>query len=145
MPNCFAVCATSFPYSKKTFAAVKRSGLRISLHSRYWTSSSGLPSLYWPCLKSAIREDWDGPVAMVAPPSSREPTSKTAKGIDQGGQQDGNDHRQQQQREADFDIIAESIATRLHDQHIHCGRHRSHEGGAAAERNRYRKGMRRDM
>src|SRR5215471_5756888 len=113
MPNCFAVCATSLPYSRKTLAAVKRSGLRISLHSRYWTSSSGLPSLYWPCLKSAIREDCDGPVAMVAPPSSRAPTSKTAKGVDHRGQQDGNDHRQQQQRGADLDIIAESIPAGL--------------------------------
>src|SRR5208337_2263181 len=52
-PVCSAVWRTSLLKSWKLCTAVKRSPLRMILDSRYWTESSGWPSLYFPGLISA--------------------------------------------------------------------------------------------
>src|SRR5262245_12339725 len=50
-----AACFTILAKSSNFDSAVKRSPLRIILHSRYWTVSSGWPSLYLPFLSSGKR------------------------------------------------------------------------------------------
>src|SRR5262249_57016606 len=152
----------SLPKSNKFSRDLKWFGRRMILHSIYWTSLSGRPSLYLPGFRSGMslaRPIACAPFLTAMSPSffaqcqlclARALTEvdsfrNALKWIEYGDQRDGYKHCQEQQRQADLDVIVEGVATRFHHQHIHRRRHGRHVSSATGDRHRHGKRLWRDV